>query len=502
MWQKNLRLRGGDDSTADNQGDVFAPISANDNERLEVDSLCMECRATGSTSILPTIIPNFGRIVVMAFRCPSCNHSSSEVQSADEIKPFGLHCILNVEGPEDMNRQVIKSNYATLSLPDMEFEIPPQTRPGVLSTVEGFIEGAASDLDALQAERLNQDPELGGKVAGVIARLRELARGGEPFVVVLDDPSGNSFIEPLALPGRDTRLARRQYTRSREQNRAVGLFEECEEEDEAEEANTSTAASDPGGGEDRGHMSTLGGGGKRWVSNRVAFNAGAKVDHSIAMAEQAVEGGTEVDIIAVECPACGHDEQEKIFPTTIPHFGKVILMSFSCAKCGYRNVEVKSAESEGREGMGKRVELRVERASDWDRMLLKSHSCSVMIPELDLKLPAGSGHDAGGGSLTTIEGFLTTMLEKLESTATMTDGDSVQAGSFAASMSSFLARFRTALEERRALTLIIDDPEGMAKVEPLDAEGEQTDPRLREEWYPLEEDSGADGSDAAGEAAR
>eukprot|EP00961_Rhodomonas_salina_P246376 3329044-Rhodomonas_salina.1 len=57
-------------------------------------------------------------------------------------------------------------------------------------------------------------------------------------------------------------------------------------------------------------------------------------------------------------------------------------------------------------------------------------------------------------------------------------------------------------EERRALTLIIDDPEGMAKVEPLDAEGEQTDPRLREEWYPLEEDSGADGSDAAGEAAR
>lgn len=106
MWQKNLRLRGGDDSTADNQGDVFAPISANDNERLEVDSLCMECRATGSTSILPTIIPNFGRIVVMAFRCPSCNHSSSEVQSADEIKPFGLHCILNVEGPEDMNRQV------------------------------------------------------------------------------------------------------------------------------------------------------------------------------------------------------------------------------------------------------------------------------------------------------------------------------------------------------------------------------------------------------------
>ena len=86
--------------------ELFAPISAKDNERLEVQSLCMECGGTGQTSILPTIIPNFGRIVVMAFDCPCCNHSSNEVQSANDIQPLGVEFILNVEIKEDLNRQV------------------------------------------------------------------------------------------------------------------------------------------------------------------------------------------------------------------------------------------------------------------------------------------------------------------------------------------------------------------------------------------------------------
>lgn len=63
-----------------------------------------------------------------------------------------------------------------------------------------------------------------------------------------------------------------------------------------------------------------------------------------------------------------------------------------------------------------------------------------------MRLPAGSGQDAaGGGSLTTVEGLLESILEKLESLATMSDGDSEQQGSFTASMRAFLAGFRNAL---------------------------------------------------------
>jgi hypothetical protein len=112
-WKICLQLRGGelsgqgDDENADTH-DGFAPLSANDNERLDVDSLCMACGETGRTSILPTIIPKFGRIIIMAFACPKCHYSSNEVQSANEIQPFGLQFILNIEKAEDLNRQVLK----------------------------------------------------------------------------------------------------------------------------------------------------------------------------------------------------------------------------------------------------------------------------------------------------------------------------------------------------------------------------------------------------------
>mmetsp|Transcript_3675 Transcript_3675/g.7618 ORF Transcript_3675/g.7618 Transcript_3675/m.7618 type:complete len:105 (-) Transcript_3675:1366-1680(-) len=81
--------------------------------------------------------------------------------------------------------------------------------------------------------------------------------------------------------------------------------------------------------------------------------------------------------------------------------------------------------------------------------------------------------------LTTVEG-LSKVLEKLESTATLSDGDSVQAGSFAAAMSGFLARFREKLENKRKLALIIDDPSGVAKIEPANENGQ--DARLTVEW--------------------
>lgn len=38
-----------------------------------------------------------------------------------------------------MNRSVVKSEYATIRIPELELEIPPQTQKGTINTVEGFI---------------------------------------------------------------------------------------------------------------------------------------------------------------------------------------------------------------------------------------------------------------------------------------------------------------------------------------------------------------------------
>ncbi len=49
----------------------------------------------------------------------------------------------------------------------------------------------------------------------------------------------------------------------------------------------------------------------------------------------------QIEVFRLPCPSCrAEEEEERMFPTTIPHFGKVIIMAFSCSACGYRNSEV------------------------------------------------------------------------------------------------------------------------------------------------------------------
>ena len=49
--------------------------------------------------------------------------------------------------------QVVKSDTTTASVPELEFEIPPETQKGVITTVEGLLREAADGLSALQPER-------------------------------------------------------------------------------------------------------------------------------------------------------------------------------------------------------------------------------------------------------------------------------------------------------------------------------------------------------------
>lgn len=51
---------------------------------------------------------------------------------------------------EDMDRQVIKSDSATVRIPELDFEIPPKTQKGEISTIEGFLSNAAKALSLFQ----------------------------------------------------------------------------------------------------------------------------------------------------------------------------------------------------------------------------------------------------------------------------------------------------------------------------------------------------------------
>ena len=72
-----------------------------------------------------------------------------------KVEINGVRVIAIIDGSRDLNRQVVKSEHCTVKIPELNFEIPPQTQKGSLTTVEGLIQKAAEGLR--QTAKLNED---------------------------------------------------------------------------------------------------------------------------------------------------------------------------------------------------------------------------------------------------------------------------------------------------------------------------------------------------------
>ena len=92
-----------------------------------ISSLCMECGQNGETRFMYTKIPMFKEIIISAFTCEHCGFKNSEVQFGGKLSDHGVKYVLNVSEPECLNRSVVKSEFASIKIPEIDFEIPPQT---------------------------------------------------------------------------------------------------------------------------------------------------------------------------------------------------------------------------------------------------------------------------------------------------------------------------------------------------------------------------------------
>lgn len=144
---------------------------------------------------------------------------------------------------KDLDRQVIKSDSATVQIPEIDFEIPPMTQKGEISTIEGFLSRAAKNLSMYQDERMDQMPEVGIRVAEVICSLTRMAAGDlMPFTILIDDTAGNSFIENPYAPAKDENMTTSTYVRTETQDLALGLQPETAKFDDQNTAGDVSAA--------------------------------------------------------------------------------------------------------------------------------------------------------------------------------------------------------------------------------------------------------------------
>ncbi|XVF29596.1 hypothetical protein REPUB_Repub15cG0135700 [Reevesia pubescens] len=429
---------------ADDVGSVVEAISADDENAAplyQVESLCMRCTQNGITSFLLTSIPHFRKVLLSAFECPHCGERNNEVQFAGEIQPRGCHYSLEVQsGDQKMfSRQVVKSESATIKIPELDFEIPPEAQRGSLSTVEGMLVRAIDGLQALQEERKKVDPRTAEAIDQFLVKLRACAKGESHFTFILDDPTGNSFIENPFAPSPDPSLSIKFYDRTPEQQASLGYLVDSSRLNEPAGASMEETSNDV---RRQPHGSVGAAAGQR----AIAQSNSAEIAEALCR----YSAPEEVMTFPSTCGTCAARCETRMFVTRIPYFQEVIVMASTCDACGYRNSELKPG---GRiPEKGKKITLCVKSIDDLSRDVIKSDTASVKVPELDLELASGTL----GGIVTTVEGLITKISESLERVHGFTFGDSLDE-SKKNKWLDFKVRLNKILSMAEPWTLILDD---------------------------------------------
>ena len=77
-----------------------------------------------------TKIPFYRDVVISSFQCDHCHLKNNSIESANKIQSHGIRLKLIVVDEKDMNRELVKSDSASLSIPAIDFEIPANTQKG------------------------------------------------------------------------------------------------------------------------------------------------------------------------------------------------------------------------------------------------------------------------------------------------------------------------------------------------------------------------------------
>ena len=427
----------------------------------EIESLCMNCHANGTTRLLLTRIPFFREIVIMSFSCPDCGFQNNEIQSAGSIQERGVRSSLRVEREGDLQRQVVKSDTCVLRIEELDLEIPPGK--GRYTNVEGVVASIKQDLEQHQEERMRQMPEVGEKVAAVIATLGEMSEGRRvPFVVTIDDPSGNSTIEPK--PGEAAgKWTRTEYDRTPQQNAVLGLGDDVPA---------------PSGHEAPAEQPIIR---PEYRAQNMIPSMPASLDPSVLDVNNS-SITDEVHSFPSTCPGCTRPCATNMKMVQIPHFDEVVLFSTVCGSCGYRSNEVKTGGAIP--ARGRRITLHVRDQTDLARDILKSESAALVCPEISLRLETGTM----GGRFTTVEGILTQVRKDLRTQVFGTDDEDAPVGAGDSmtdetqqTWQDFFTGLSEAIEVKREFTLVLEDPLARSYVQSLTAP--EPDPQIEVEEY-------------------
>lgn len=208
-----------------------------------------------TTNMKMVDIPHFRQVVIMNTTCDDCGYKSNDVKTGGEIPEKGKKVTLRVCKPEDLARDILKSESCALECPELSLSVNPGTLGGRFTTVEGLLTQVRDDLHN-QIFEADADVGSAGRVNDALSSeekrrwdaffdsLNAAVNGEKEFTIVLTDPLAASYVQSLADdPSQpDEQMTVEEYERTDEEEEDLGLkdmktegYEEDAEQEKKEE---------------------------------------------------------------------------------------------------------------------------------------------------------------------------------------------------------------------------------------------------------------------------
>lgn len=213
---------------------------------------CPGCTKACVVNMQKVSIPYFKEVFIWSTICDHCGYRTNEVKTGGSVPDKGKRITLKVESIEDLSRDILKSDTCALYSHELEMSVQPGTLGGRFTTVEGLLTEVRDQLhgqifdvgDSGAGDSLSSgDKETWTRF---FDRLESAINGELKFIITLEDPLANSYVQNLHLPDPDPQLSEEDYTRTEEEEEDLGLkdmktegyendSEHDKKEDEAEE---------------------------------------------------------------------------------------------------------------------------------------------------------------------------------------------------------------------------------------------------------------------------
>jgi len=208
-------------------------------EALKFPTNCFCCHLPGEAYMCICTIPFFKEIIISCFKCQECGYKTTDVKGGGGISDKATKYTLTVNSTEDLNRDLFKSETASVIIPEIDFETDTGSMGGMFTTVEGVLEKIHSNISEMPFSQ--GDSNESNHLDAFCLKIKNLLKLEKPFTLIINDPLSNSFIFSPYAPAPDPCLVKEEYERTWEQNEDLGINDmKVENYAEEHESNTNS----------------------------------------------------------------------------------------------------------------------------------------------------------------------------------------------------------------------------------------------------------------------